>query len=77
MFGFSARFKRVGLLWLRIGTGLAVLFWLYNVLGSDALIQAWKKTDVVLFGAAVLVQCLSYLLGSRFAGRMGGAWLEG
>ena len=64
MFGFSARFKRVSLLWLRIGTGLAALFWLYNVLGSDALIQAWKKTDVLLFGAAVLVQCLSYLLGS-------------
>lgn len=54
----------MSLLFLRIGTGLAVLFWLYNALGSDALIQAWGKIDVLLFGGAVFVQCLGYLLGS-------------
>lgn len=64
MVRLSARFKRVSLLWLRIGIGLAVLFWLYSALGSDALLQAWEKTDVLLFGVAILFQCLSYLLGA-------------
>ena len=52
------------LLFLRVGISFAVLFWLYYSLGSDALIQAWEKTDLCLFGGAVFVQILSYLLGS-------------
>ena len=58
------RFKTVGLNWLRIGIGLAAILWLYFALGAEALIQAWERTDVLLFGVAVLVQCLSYFLGS-------------
>ena len=49
---------------LRVGIGLGMLVWLYISLGSNILIQAWKKIDIELFFLAILIQIASYMLGS-------------
>lgn len=59
-----SHFKRIAFLMLRVGIGLGMLVWLYASLGSNTLIQVWKKIDIELFFLAVLIQIASYMLGS-------------
>jgi uncharacterized protein (TIRG00374 family) len=60
----SSNVKRILLLSLRFAVAGALLIWIYVSIGSDALLQAWELIDMELFFLAILIQTLSYMLGS-------------